>query len=273
MLRIFKLVAATSIVIGFCITASVVHLFMRDVWRERQILSRILTRFTRWILVPLDIHLNVKGKPSETAARLVVSNHMSYLDVFMLASLYPTSYVTSVEMRDTPILGHLCRLGACVFVERRNKVNIQNEIEEITEALKRKLTVTIFPEATSTNGDEVLRFRKPLFNAALFAKAGVQPIAINCRTLNHQKITRANRDKVCWYGAMSFAPHFLNFLNQKKFEVDIEFLPVIAYDPNRDLDTLVAMSHEVVKASYDEFGEHIAHDFIPAVDESETVEI
>lgn len=252
MLRIFRLLGAGFVVIGFVITASVIRLYYRDVWKERQVLSRVLQKTTRFILKPLDIHLRVKGKPDATGS-LVVANHLSYIDVFVLASLYPTSYVTSVEMRDTPFLGHLCRIGACVFVERRNKENIQNEIQEITEALKRGLTVTIFPEATSTNGDEVLRFRKPLFNAALFAKANVQPVVINYRKISRQKITKANRDTVCWYGDMSFAPHFLGFLKHHTFEIEVEFLPVIAFDSSRDLDTLVSLSYQKVKEAYTPF--------------------
>jgi 1-acyl-sn-glycerol-3-phosphate acyltransferase len=273
MLRIFKLLVVVSLILCFCITASLVHLFVRDVWRERAILSKVVHRFTRWILIPLDIRINVKGEPSLAASKLVVGNHLSYLDVFMLASLYPTSYVTSVEMRDTPVLGHLCRLGACVFVERRNKQNIQNEIQEITEALQRNLTVTIFPEATSTNGDEVLRFRKPLFNAAVFAQADIQPVAINYRSINNQKLTKQTRDTVCWYGAMSFAPHFIKYLGQKKFEVDIEFLSVITHNMDRDLDTLVAISHDTVKASYRPLPEDASEDFVSSVESNETVKV
>ncbi|MCB0349241.1 MAG: 1-acyl-sn-glycerol-3-phosphate acyltransferase [Bdellovibrionales bacterium] len=253
MLRIFRLIFAVCIVLNFMLVTSVIHLFSTDVWRERKLLSKVLKAYNKWMLVALGIKINIKGQVNNVQGKLIVCNHMSYLDVFMLAALYPTSYVTSVEMRDTPVLGWLCRLGSCVFVERRNKVNIQNEIKEITQALQKNLTVTIFPEATSTNGDEVIRFRKPLFNAALFAKADVLPICINYRRLDGKEVNKENRDDVCWYGDMSFGPHFLKYFRYSRFEVDIEFLPVIPFSETRDLDTLVNMSHTAVKSAYDRF--------------------
>lgn len=251
MLRVFKLLGAVCVVLSFILIASVVHLFSKDVWRERKMLSRILQISNSWMLSVLNIKLNVNGDHSHLKGKLVVSNHMSYVDVFLLASLYPTSYVTSKEMRDTPVLGWICRLASCVFVERRNKENIQNEIQEITQGLTEGLTVTIFPEATSTNGDEVIRFRRPLFNAAVFAKADVQPICINYRYLGKKPVTKQNRDKVCWYGDMGFGLHFLGFVLQPGLVVDIDFLQPIVFDPNRSLEALVEESHQLVVSTYD----------------------
>ncbi len=253
MLRIFKLLGAVFVVMGFIHVAMVIHMFSKNVWTERKTLSRVLQTFTSWMLSALNIKLKVSGDYSQLEGKLVVSNHMSYVDIFFLAALYPTSYVTSKEMRDTPILGWICRLASCVFVERRNKVNIQNEIQEITQGLKENLTITIFPEATSTNGDEVIRFRRPLFNAAIFAEADVQPICINYRYLGKRPVTKENRDKVCWYGDMNFGLHFLSFVMQPGLVVDIDFLQPIVFDPNRSLEALVEESHQAVKAAYDNF--------------------
>jgi 1-acyl-sn-glycerol-3-phosphate acyltransferase len=128
-------------------------------------------------------------------------------------------------MKETPFLGQLCLLGGCLFVERRSKAGLINEVTELAEALKLGLNVVIFPEATSTNGEDVIRFKRPLFQAGLNAEASILPLCLNYKTLDDEKITIKNRDKVFWYGDMGFGQHALKLLQHKKVIIELTILP------------------------------------------------
>lgn len=162
---------------------------------------------------------------------LLVGNHLSYVDIIALSSIKPTLFVTSKEMQKTPGLGLLCEMAGCVFVDRRNKQNLRKEIQEIIDALKEDSSVTFFPEATSTNGESLLRFRLPLFEAAVASKIPVLPFCLNYLSLDEKPITKNNRDHIFWYGDMSFGGHFWNFLKNKETTLMITFFHPI--DPHR----------------------------------------
>jgi 1-acyl-sn-glycerol-3-phosphate acyltransferase len=97
---------------------------------------------------------------------MTVSNHISYLDVLVAAAQLPTLFVTSIEMRDEPFVGWICRLAGCVFVERRSPRRLRAEIAELSALLRHGFHVVLFPEATSTRGTGVRPFRRALFEAA-----------------------------------------------------------------------------------------------------------
>lgn len=152
---------------------------------------------------------------------LIASNHLSYLDILALSSLFPSAYVASVEVKNTPFLGQITTLAGCVFVERRSRSNLGEEIKEIDEALKIGSNVTIFPEATSTNGEQVLKFKRPLFEAAITSKRKILPLTINYNSIDSEPVTAANRDLVCWYGDMEFASHLFKLCATKHSEVEV----------------------------------------------------
>lgn len=158
---------------------------------------------------------------------LIIGNHLSYIDILTISSNFPTCFVTSMEMKETPFLGQLCLLGGCLFVERRSRKGIGGEVGEIAEALRSGLNVVIFPEATSTNGETVIRFRRPLFQAAFNADSKVLPVCLNYRSVNGEKVSLKNRDSVFWYGDMGFGAHALKFMTHKEVVVELSVLPVL----------------------------------------------
>lgn len=151
----------------------------------------------------------------------MVSNHMSYVDVLLLASQRPACFVTSQEIKETPGLGIICQAGGCLFVNRKNRRNLGGEVKELSEAMRDGMTVTIFPEATSSNGHGVLKFRRPLFNAAIDANVPVLPITINYLSIDGVPLQSTNRDVICWYGDMPFFPHIMSLFSTKKIRAQV----------------------------------------------------
>jgi 1-acyl-sn-glycerol-3-phosphate acyltransferase len=158
--------------------------------------------------------------------------------------------VTSKEIERTPFLGHICRLAGCVFVDRQNKFNLAEEVREISTALENGLHVVVFPEATSTNGDEVLRFRRPMFKAAQIAHCQVIPFAINYRSLDGQEVTKQNRDLICWYGDMDFAPHLWRLTGVRRGIVEVHILPGFEVRDDDDLTAVANRAHGKVAGAF-----------------------
>jgi 1-acyl-sn-glycerol-3-phosphate acyltransferase len=182
---------------------------------------------------------------------LIVSNHLSYLDIMIISSFFPTCFVTSYEMKETPVLGQICLLAGCLFVERRNKAGLANEVKELSDALSDGLNIVIFPEATSTNGEAVIRFRRPLFQAAINSHSKVLPMCINYRTLDGEKLTLKNRDKICWYGDMGFLGHALTLFSHKSIVAELSVMPSVVSTQFEDKSALAEKCYEIVSQEYD----------------------
>lgn len=193
---------------------------------------------------------NMKVKPihlpSHDSGFLYVGNHMGFIDILALASLKPFLFVTSQEMRETPLLGLLCEMGGCLFVERRRRTNIKNELSEMTEALKRGYRLVIYPEATSHNGEVVLPFKRTLVTSAGHAGVPIVPGVFNFTRINQDGFTMKWRDYVCWYGDMTFADAMLRLLTLDSLEASIEFLPEVRVDEQVDRGQLADSLHNEI---------------------------
>ncbi len=195
-------------------------------WNQR-LQQSVLNRAVSWIAIFILFVLNIKVQTSSELRKelktnaLIVSNHLSYIDILALSSQAPMCFVTSVEMKETAFLGWIVRLAGCLFVNRKNKRNLSSEVQEITDALISGHHVVIFPEAKSTNGSHLLKFRSPLFNAALDAKIDIKNIAINYEQIDGQPVSAANRDIVCWYDDMSFTKHIFKLCDSRSISVTI----------------------------------------------------
>jgi 1-acyl-sn-glycerol-3-phosphate acyltransferase len=153
-------------------------------------------------------------------AHLLVSNHISWLDIIVLGSFFPAHFVAKSDILAWPIIGYLARQGGTVFVRRGNKQQAKAIAEEIVWLLKQDSTVIAFPEGTTTQGDVVLPFHASLFQSALLTKKSIQPIAI--------QYGGEAKGFAPFIGEDTFIPHLLRMLSLDKIEVCVTFLPTIA---------------------------------------------
>ena len=167
-------------------------LFIDKYWTRKQLIA-LVSFYSRGFLYVLGIKANFIGEEKLQDDKknnyLIVSNHLSYLDILILASKIPSAFVTSTDIKNTPFLGQIVTLAGCLFVNRKDKTNIKNEIKELREALNYGLNVVVFPEATSTNGDEVIRFRHPLFEASIATESPILPLTLNYSSISNKSVT------------------------------------------------------------------------------------
>ncbi|NUM88063.1 MAG: 1-acyl-sn-glycerol-3-phosphate acyltransferase [Bdellovibrionales bacterium] len=246
----FKAFTVAFLLSNFLGFTFVARLFLRSRRARRRFSLLHAHRHSRIILRVMGVDLVVENPERLRENVMILSNHMSWLDGLLMSSLAPTCFVTSHEMRETPVLGLITELAGCLYVERRSKDNIHREIHEITEALRDGFHVTIFPEATSTDGSSVRPFKRPLLTAACDAGRDVLPMVIQYEEIDGSPVTSRNRDLLCWYGSMSFAPHYWAVMGCRKIRIRVKILPEISVNGNSTRDTIVETAEAAVRAHY-----------------------
>ena len=153
----------------------------------------------------------------QDAAGLIVSNHLTYLDILMYSAARPCLFVAKSEVRRWPLLGTLAKLGGTIFVDRGRSLQAAEANRKIEQGLRDGLAVLVFPEGTSTDGREVLPFRSPLFEPAIRAGASVTAAAIRYHADD------AAEDQVTYWGDMVFAPHLFRTMCIRGLAAEISF--------------------------------------------------
>lgn len=243
-------IIASLFIIYFAVLTPLYPIYWVWPQRFRFFAIRFLSKISKVTLSVMGIKIRKNGIFKEDSNFLIVGNHLSYLDVLIYSSVFPTCFVTSVEVRDTFFLGHLCKLVGCVFVERRSRSGLKNEIQEITHALNAGLNVAVFPEATSTNGESVLRFKRPLFQSSLDSGKPVLPLCLNYLKINNEPIDLNTRDNVFWYGDMEFLGHFLNLISLKSVICEVKVIPEITDKSVKDITELSVQAHELISREF-----------------------
>lgn len=178
----------------------------------------------RWLhgactIILRRIGVDVECRGSRPLQGLVVSNHLSYLDIAVFAAVMPCVFVSKSEVRQWPAFGFLARCGGTIFIDRQSRASTDEAAAEMAKALGAGVAVLLFPEGTSTDGSEVLRFHPPLLEPAIRLHAEVTPAAIGYRTEDGEE-----RD-LCYYGDIHFAPHLLGSLGRRGTVARVEFHP------------------------------------------------
>ena len=173
----------------------------------------------KWFSAILNLQIINEGElPNKP--RLLVSNHISWLDIIVLGCFSPAHFVAKSDILAWPVIGYLAKQGGTVFVKRGDKQQVKAIAEEMVWLLKQNSTVIAFPEGTTTDGDGVLPFHASLFQPALLIKAPVQAIAIHYEGAAKRLAPFIDED--------DFVPHLIRMLSLDKIEVRVVFHPTIS---------------------------------------------
>jgi len=178
--------------------------------------------FRHWAKATAAI-LNMKITLSGTAPRapfFLVSNHLSYTDIIAFASQLDIVFVAKSDVASWPLLGLLCRSLGTIFVNRSSRKDVARVNALIGRTLAVGRSVLLFPEGTSTAGDEVLPFHSALLEPGVTAGYPVSFAAIRYQTPAGQPPARSS---VCWWGDMTFLPHLYALFQLHSFEAALAF--------------------------------------------------
>lgn len=210
--------------------------------------------FHRILLRLFNVRVTERGKPPGETATLVVSNHVSWLDIPVIGSLHPVSFIAKSEIENWPVVGLFARLQRSVFIDRQRK----KATAEVNDALAHRLVkgeaVVLFAEGTTSDGNRLLPFRSSLVGAAQAAlmhgsveRVLLQPLAISYARRHGMPVTRRDRPFIAWYGDMDLAPHLKMFVRATPLDVVVTWGEPIPFNGNRKEATALAEA-EVRKA-------------------------
>jgi len=141
--------------------------------------TRLQRGYCRLVLRSLGVRITVSGGPIRNLRGvLVVSGHVSWLDVFTIGSVLPGSFVAKSELTDLRAFGVLARLMKVIPIDRRNLRRLPAVVEQVANRLRAGHTVVAFPEGTTWCGLGYGPFRPALFQAAVDAGRPVQPLSL-----------------------------------------------------------------------------------------------
>jgi 1-acyl-sn-glycerol-3-phosphate acyltransferase len=205
-------------------------------WFGLSVRRRILQQWSRSLLdiFNVKIHFNTK----QTYHGLIVTNHISWLDVFVLNAVVPMRFVAKSEVRRWPAIGWLCARAQTLFIERGKARSAARINMQMVELLQHGECLAVFPEGTTTDGKHLAHFHSSLLQPAINAKALVHPIAIR-----YQDEHGAQSNAAAYIGDMSFGESLWNILSTRELHVRlIATAPLEACGMDRR--SLTMMAHE-----------------------------
>lgn len=170
----------------------------------------------RGIIDSLGIRYRVEGVPATHG--LVVSNHLSYLDILIYSAVMPCVFISKTEVNAWPYFGFAARSAGTLFIDRSSRASAAAVAAEMEQRLKLPIPVLLFPEGTSTDGSTVLRFHSTLFEPAVRSGAAVTAAAVRYTIEN-----KVPEHELCWYGDTPFLPHLWKTLGTPGFSAELRF--------------------------------------------------
>jgi len=176
-----------------------------------------------WLSRASRRHLKIFGYSASVTGEipksgLLVSNHLSYLDILAICATAPAVFVSKADVRRWPLFGWLAAIGGTVFIERERRTHVGTVNREIENALADGALVVVFPEGTSSNGETVLPFRASLLEPAL--RGGH---SISVAWLHYDLADGDAKQEVCYWGDHSFFPHLLNLMGKRRVRATLRF--------------------------------------------------
>ncbi|MBK9594310.1 MAG: 1-acyl-sn-glycerol-3-phosphate acyltransferase [Rhodocyclales bacterium] len=138
---------------------------------------KLKQRWSRQLLGMLGVRLQAKATPLPSAT-LLVANHISWLDIYVINALAPAAFICKADVRSWPFIGWLCERTETVFMPRGSRNAAKQAGEIVALRLRQGWRVAVFPEGTTSDGGEVLPFHGALLQGAMDASCRVQPLAL-----------------------------------------------------------------------------------------------
>jgi 1-acyl-sn-glycerol-3-phosphate acyltransferase len=221
-MRLLKFAAVVSIWIFFFGLLLLVHLWISllKLPNRWQIISRVTYGFTSLLKAIVNIKITVVGDTRCMAdgGTLIICNHLSYVDGFVLGSISPVVFVSKREVKKWPLVGLLATLCGTIFINRQKKGQVGMLVDEMNRKLSQRTNILLFPEGRATNGERMLPFQTAPLAAPLRTGSTIVPVTLVYKSIDNKPISTANRDLIYCYDDMDFLPHFWKLLSLHTIE-------------------------------------------------------
>ncbi|HZP20844.1 MAG TPA: lysophospholipid acyltransferase family protein [Bauldia sp.] len=245
-----------TVVVLFFFTIAIWPLQSIAIRRRWPVAARLPWYWQRLACFMAGVRVTVEGKPA-TGSVLMASNHVSWLDISVIGSIAPVSFVAKQEVASWPVVGTLARLQRSVFIDRTRRTRAADDTAAIAERVGVGDAIVLFAEGTTGDGNRMLPFRSALIGAAQMAGArggiaSVQPVAIVYTAIQGLPMGHRDRPTVAWYGDMKLGGHFMTLIGLGSLDVTVRFGEPVAIGPADDRKRITALCQEEVRRMVDQ---------------------
>lgn len=182
--------------------------------------------FHKAILKIIGVRVRVSG-PLPAPGTLIVSNHVSWLDICIIGSVLPVNFVAKADISGWPILGFLAKLQKTLFIKRDRRSDTANQRNAMQDRLLDGSRLLLFPEGTTGDGTIVFPFKSSLFAAAEVPENDnpipIQPLSLAFAELGGIPMSRRIRIKYAWIGDIGLLSNMLYILRSYSFTINLIF--------------------------------------------------
>jgi 1-acyl-sn-glycerol-3-phosphate acyltransferase len=211
--------------------------------------------YHRILCALIGVRIREVGTRSTASPALILSNHVSWLDISVISALSPVVFVAKSEVARWPVFGWLAKLQRTVFIDRQARHQTGAATREIAGRLLGGDAVVLFAEGTSSDGTRVLPFRSALVGAVHHALGSsthhaniiVQPMSVAYVGFGGVPIGRALRERVAWYGDADLMPHLARVLASGAVDVTVSWGEAVAYDMRADRKAIAREAEKSVR--------------------------
>jgi len=186
--------------------------------RRQSLIRRWSLQFLRMLRIEARVHWqHDEGLPGN---RLIVANHVSWLDICVLNALQPARFIAKADLRRLPLVGRLIADVGTLFIERERRRDTHSVNRHTVEALKKGDVVVVFPEGTTSDGTGLLKFHSSLLQSVVDAEGHVQPIAIRYRTPSGEHCAAP-----AYFGSLTLVESFWRVTGERGFVAELHVMP------------------------------------------------
>lgn len=208
-------------------------------WLSPKARSFLVARWSRQLLDVLGIQIEVDGTPPTRG--LLVANHISWVDIFAINASATTTFLAKDEVRDWPAIGWLAERAGTLFLERGSRAAAQRARRLLIDELRRDNRVGVFPEGTTSLGEQVMPFHGALFQSAIDAEATVAPVLLRYTEADGRPTTAA-----AYVGDTSLWQCVRGIAATGGLTAHVAFLPPIDSGAGIDRRHLAHRSHQAI---------------------------
>lgn len=201
----------------------------------------LVQQWAQYLLKILQVKVVIRGDAGylkDKTSFLLVSNHISWLDIHVLNAIRPVTFVAKADVSSWPVFGYLAKILGTIFLKREKLSDIKRVIHAMRVTIQSSGVVAIFPEGTSSDGRQVLPFKSNLFQSAVDANCAVLPVKLMYQEQGEWT------DRVAFIGDMTLMQSIRRVLSSKHIEVVIQ-----VHEPLTDHSTRYAFcnrAYEVI---------------------------
>jgi 1-acyl-sn-glycerol-3-phosphate acyltransferase len=179
----------------------------------------LLRFWGKYCCLIIGINIEVKGKIPEPPF-LLVSNHLSYIDIFVLFSQLRCLFVAKSDVKTWPLIGFIVKTCGILFIDRNRKRDVKRVNEKISKNINEHQGIILFPEGTTSPGMDILPFRTSLLEFPASQAFPVSYVALMYQTNDSDKPAY---ETVCWWNDTPFFLHFFELLKSNGFTAKVHF--------------------------------------------------